>query len=367
MESEPSLQRQKRSSASVTVIIPALRRPDLTERCLRSLASQQAGGMKIEIIVVENEAQADTIFALPKLPASFPFPVRQILLEKNLGTTGSINRAMSETSSEFVLMLNNDVELEPEFTALLRGKLQSSPELAFVTGKLLSAQERTRLDGAGDALLLGGGSYRLGHQDVDAGQFSGPAEMFAACGAATLYRRSAVEQVAGLDGDFFAYLDDIDLAFRLQLCGWQGAYLPEAVAYHIGSATLGDAMHPRIVRWMTRNQLLFLWKNYPAGVLLRLLPRIWVYQILWLAMTLRRGHVFSYMRGLFEALRLFGAMLGKRKQVQSQRKISNTELLEKLRVSEAQIYSWQAQRESGKKSALLRIYFGLFGKPRRQT
>jgi GT2 family glycosyltransferase len=364
MESEPSPKEQKNCSRSITAIIPALRRPDLTERCLRSLASQDIASL--EIVVVENEAQADTIFSLHKLPAAFPFPVRQILLENNLGTTDSINRALSETSSEFILVLNNDVELDPRFAGLLRGKIESSSQLAFVTGKLLNARERTRFDGAGDALLLGGGAYRLGHQDIDAGQFNQPAAVFAGCGAATLYRRSAVEQVAGLDGDFFAYLDDIDLAFRLDLCGWKGAYLPEAVAYHVGSATLGDVMHPRIVRWMTRNQLLLLWKNYPGGVLLRLLPRIWVYQVLWFAMVLRRGHIFSYVRGVFEALRLLLRILGKRKHVQSGRKISDTELLEKLRASEAQIYSWHAQHESGTKSLLLRIYFGLFGKPRQQ-
>ena len=187
--------------------------------------------------------------------------------------------------------------------------------------------------------------------------------MFTACGAATLYRRKAVAQVAGLDGDFFAYLDDIDLAFRLQLAGWKGAYLPEAIAYHIGSATLGQAMHPRIVRWMTRNQLLLLWKNYPGGVLLRLLVRIWVYQILWFAMIMRRGHIFSYVRGIFGALRLLGRMLVKRKQVQSQRIITNRELLARLKASEAQIYSWHTGRHGKEGSWLLRIYFGLFGKP----
>jgi GT2 family glycosyltransferase len=355
------MESELRRETLITIIVPALRRPDLTERCLDSLAAQQATG--IEIVVVENEAQPDTIFQLSKLPRSFPFPVRQILLEKNLGTTDSINRALAETSSEFVLLLNNDVELEPQFTALLAEKLQSEVQLAFATGKLLSARERTRLDGAGDALLLGGGSYRLGHHDVDAGQFDAPAEVFAGCGAATLYRRNALEQVGGLDGDFFAYLDDIDLAFRLQLCGWKGTYMPKAVAYHVGSATLGEAMHPRIVRWMTRNQLLLLWKNYPGGVLLRLLPRMWAYQLLWFAMILRRRRLFSYAYGLFDVLRLIGRMPGKRKRVQSEKKITNPELLKRLRASEGQIYRWHTQREAGSNSALLRIYFRLVGMP----
>jgi GT2 family glycosyltransferase len=347
--------------AYITVIIPALHRPDLTQRCLHSLSLQKATGL--EIVVVENEARQDSIFSLETLPADFPFPVQQILLEKNLGTTDSINRAMAETASEFVLMLNNDVELEPQFTPLLAEKLSSDSQLAFATGKLLNAKDPTRLDGAGDALLLGGGAYRLGHQELDSAQFDQPAEVFVGCGAATLYRREALEQVTGLDGDFFAYLDDVDLSFRLHLCRWRGAYVPNAVAYHIGSATLGVPMHPRIVRWMTRNQLLLLWKNYPTGMLIRLLPRIWVYQFLWFAMVLRRGNILSYLRGNLEALGLLGRTLAKRRQVQSQKKLTNRELLQKLKASEAQIHAWHSTRDARAKSALLRIYFGLFGKP----
>jgi len=361
IESRPLPRRA--SSASITVIIPSWRRPDLTERCLRSLAQQTQKTGEVEIIIVENEAQQGTVFPVESLPAAFPFPVRQILLEQNLGTTDSINRALIDASSEFVLLLNNDVELDPQFIALLAGKLGSGSKLGFATGKLLNAQERSRLDGAGDALLLGGGAYRLGHQDPETGQFNQPAEIFVGCGAATLYRRCALEDAGRLDGDFFAYLADVDLAFRLQLCGWNGVYVPEAVAYHIGSATLGDSMHPRIVRWMTRNQLLFLWKNYPAAVLLRLLPRIWVYQVLWFLMILRRGNIFSYMRGIFEALWLLGRMPGKRRQVQSQAKITNLELLQKLRASEAQIYAWHSSRDIKQKSALLRVYFALCGNP----
>ncbi|HLQ50745.1 MAG TPA: glycosyltransferase family 2 protein, partial [Terriglobales bacterium] len=236
IESRPLPQRA--FSASITAIIPSWRRPDLTERCLRSLAQQTEKSGKVEIVIVENEAQQSTVFPVESLPAAFPFPVRQILLQQNLGTTDSINRALTDTSSEFVLLLNNDVELDPQFISLLAGKLGPGSQFGFATGKLLNAQERSRLDGAGDALLLGGGAYRLGHQDPEAGQFNQPAEIFVGCGAATLYRRRALEDAGRLDGDFFAYLDDVDLAFRLQLCGWNGVYVPEAVAYHIGSATL---------------------------------------------------------------------------------------------------------------------------------
>ena len=111
--------------------------------------------------------------------------------------------------------------------------------------------------------------------------------MIAGCGAAILFRRSVFEEAAGLDEDFFAYLDDVDLALRVQLLGYQGIYVPEATAYHIGSATLGNVVHPEIVEWMTRNQILLVVKNYPGGVLVKLLPQIVGFQVLWLGMALQ--------------------------------------------------------------------------------
>src|SRR5260370_9851966 len=96
IESRPLPQRA--SSASITAIIPSWRRPDLTERCLRSLAQQTEKSGKVDIVIVENEAQQSTVFPVESLPAAFPFPVRQILLDQNLWTTHSLKRSFTDTS-----------------------------------------------------------------------------------------------------------------------------------------------------------------------------------------------------------------------------------------------------------------------------
>src|SRR4030088_2108591 len=262
----------------VSIIIPALKRPDLTQRCIDSVLRQSLPDTEYEIVVVENDAAPETV-----LPGPLPKAVRRIDLAENYGTTGSINRGVAESSSEYVLLLNNDVELGPQFLVTLTSVLSTAQEYGFATGKLISAAgNRDRLDGAGDALLRGGGAFRLGHSDLDVGQFDRSRPVLAGCGAATLFRRSVFEEVQGLDEDFFAYLDDVDLALRAQLLGHEGIYVPDAFAYHIGSATLGRALHPKIVEWMTRYQILLVAKNYPSGVLLRLLPQIVVFQVLWL-------------------------------------------------------------------------------------
>lgn len=284
-----------------------------------------------------------------------------MLLERNYGTTGSVNRALAASDSEFVLLLNNDVELAPEFVQTLRDVLRKNPKLGFAAGKLLSARDLNRLDGAGDALLMAGAAYRLGHGDVDYGYFDEPRRILSACGAATLYRRSALMQAGGLDEAFFAYLDDVDLSLRLHWLGYEGLYEPRAVAYHIGSATLGDPLHPRIVRWLSRNQLLLVFKNFPASVLVRCGLRILWFHLLWMAYCCKKGGFLTYLRALAEVVLLLPRTLRERSRVP--RKITTGEFLTLLRASEAQIRDWQGTTE--KPSRLLNLYFRLFAsKPR---
>lgn len=352
---------RKGESKLVSVIIPALHRPDLTRRCLESLARQTLSDECFEIVVVENEARPETNLSSP-----LPENVRVLELSENHGTTGSINRGCSAIESQYLLLLNNDVELEPDFLAELISKLDESEQYAFATGKLLSAADRNRLDGAGDALLAGGGVYRIGHGDLDTGQYDSCLPVIAGCGAATLVRRSVFDQIGRLDENFFAYLDDVDLGLRVHLYGHQGLYVPTAVAYHIGSATLGgDLFHPKIVEWLTRNQILLVSKDYPISALFRMLPRILVFQLLWLAVITTRGRLGPYFKGMFDAIRLLPANLRKRRVVMENRKISGRDFISLLRVSEQRVYRWHQAQPEKKKSILLKSYFFIFGRHRR--
>lgn len=339
----------------VSVVIPSLHRPDLVQRCLACLAQQTLPQQHFEIVIVENEARPEDA-----RPAPLPDNVRTIPLSENLGTTGSVNCALQQSESEYVLLLNNDIELDPPFIEALVSVLRSDPLFGFATGKLLNARRRAILDGAGDALLRGGGAYRLGHDDEDRGQFGQTTAVIAGCGAATLYRRSVLEQINGLDEDFFAYLDDVDLGLRAHLAGYTGRYTPQAVAYHLGSATLGDVFHPRIAALLTRNQLLLLFKDYPLGVFCRLLANIVLFQLLWLALVIRRGRFLSYLRGLGGALWRLPKMMAKRRRIMRSRRISSSQFLALLRASEQQIFQWQASRSADARSSLLSTYFRLF-------
>jgi len=347
--------RQQSRVKTVAIAIPSLHRPDLTARCIDFIQKQTLPADQWEIVVVENEAPAGKI-----LPDPLPPNTRRIELAANEGTTGSINRAVSATESRYVLLLNNDVEVAPDYVEKLVVALDADPKFGFATGKLLRATQRTHLDGAGDAMLMAGGAYRLGNRDRDSGQFDRAMPVLAGCGAAVLYRREAFVASDGLDADFFAYLDDLDLALRVQLLGYSGVYLPGAVAYHIGSATLGDTLHPRVIEYITRNQIYLLIKDYPQQVFVRLLPRIVVYQCLWLLFALRNGTPSVYFRGLIAGFRGRRTMRQKHRELIAKRRISDDEFLERLRDSERQIYEWHLARPQQERSALLKIYFRLF-------
>ena len=350
--------RQQSRVKTVAIAIPSLHRPDLTARCIDFIRKQTLPADDWEIVVVENEASAAKI-----LPDPLPLNTRRIELPANEGTTGSINRAVAATESRYVLLLNNDVELAADYIQKLAEALDADPKLGFATGKLLRATQRSHLDGAGDAMLMAGAGYRLGNRDPDSGQFDRTTPVLAGCGAAVLYRREAFLASGGLDADFFAYLDDLDLALRAQLLGYSGVYLPGAMAYHIGSATLGDTLHPRVIEYITRNQIYLLIKDYPRPVFRRLLRRIVAYQCLWLMFAVRNGTPGVYLRGLIAGLRGRRAMRQKRSELIARRRISDDEFLERLRASERQIYEWHHARPVQERSALLKIYFGLFGTP----
>lgn len=271
----------------ISFIIPNWNRGDLLKSALASIRAQVLP--PAEILVVDNGSTDESEQIARQAGAHV------LRLGENHGFSYAVNRGIEAARGELLALANNDVEFAPDWTEKLSQRLQQSGRW-FAIGKLLDFARRDRIDGAGDAVCLGGAAWRLGHGRADSSLFDTPRCTFFPSATAVLARRELFERAGKLDEAFFAYLEDVDLGLRAALLGLEGIYVPEAVAYHHGSSTIG-AWSGRMVELLTRNQIFLLAKFYPPGLLWRFRRHILAAQVLWGAMAIRRGRPFAYLRG----------------------------------------------------------------------
>jgi GT2 family glycosyltransferase len=282
----------------VSFLIPNWNRSDLLAAALASIRAQTLA--PLEILVVDNGSADDSIAVAGRAGA------KVLALGKNTGFSFAVNRGLEAARGELVAILNNDVELSPGWTETLAGAI-AEPGRWFAIGKLLDYARRDRIDGAGDAICRGGAACRLGHGRPDGPLFDTPRCTFFPSATALLARREFFERTGPFDEAFFAYLEDADLGLRAALMDLPGVYVPEAVAYHRASSTLG-AWSPAMVEALTCNQILLLAKFYPAELRRRFWRPIVVAQALWALLALRHGHPLAYTRGLLAGLRARAAL-----------------------------------------------------------
>jgi N-acetylglucosaminyl-diphospho-decaprenol L-rhamnosyltransferase len=221
----------QRVSPPVDVVIVAYNRYDLTESCLRHLCAQT---IEHRVIVIDN-GSTDETFA--RVGADWP-AVRLERLPHNHGFAEACNRGVATGAGEIVVLLNNDVDVRPDFLARLVSPLMEDPELGSVAALMLQPGEQL-IDSAGLAAdVVLGGFPRLQGQDAGEARREHPL-LAGPAGTAAAYRRSAWEQVGGLNESIFAYMEDFDLALRLRSSGWRSVVAPDAVGVHLGSATHG--------------------------------------------------------------------------------------------------------------------------------
>lgn len=311
-----------------SIVIPHRNRRDLLERVLQSVAAQRLPhGTDVEVIVVDNGSTDGSASAARARGA------RVIELGANCGVGAALNRGIRQASGEWVAVLNNDVELAPDWLASLSQRARQATAW-FATGKVLDATLKDRIDGAGDAVCRGGAAWRLGHGRPDGPEFACPRPTFFPSATATLFRRDLFDRAGLFDEAFFAYLEDVDLGMRCAALGCRGVYVPEAEAWHRGSETAGK-WSASSVTWITRHQLKLVAKHYSEAMLLRFGWHVLVAQVLWAAMAVARGRYRAWARGARLGLAdCWGAW-------QPGARAGEPSLCRALRASEAEIATFQ--------------------------
>jgi GT2 family glycosyltransferase len=232
---------------------------------------------------------------------------RAVRMGAHGGFARAVNRGIRESQTPLVAIVNNDVELAPDWLERLLAGLEEG--VWFATGRILQAAGRDRIDATYDALCRGGTGWRVGHGCPDGPAFREPCAIGSAPFTAALFRTALFDKIGLLDERFESYLEDVDFGLRCALAGCGGRYVPDAVAWHAGSATLGR-WHPETTRRTARNQVFLIAKHYPGRLLWRYAWPILVAQALWGLVALRHGRGWSWLRGKVEGLRRWRELRG---------------------------------------------------------
>ena len=299
----------------VTVAVLSYDGRHLLEQMLPSLARQNF--RDFEVVVVDNGSRDDTAAFMRE---NWP-QVEVVSLPHNVGVTAALNVCAGAGRGELVALLNNDLELDADCLGELVAALATHPEAGWAGAKLLDFHKRDVIDGAGDVYTWAGAGMRRGHGEVDRGQYDEPRAIFGACGGAALYRRSVLRDVGDFDADFFAFYEDVDWNLRAQLAGYSCRYVPTAVVYHMGSATIGRGLTDFTRYHLWRNTLWVLAKDLPAGALIRHGHRLALGQ-LWAAYEAVKDHKLAiWLRAWRDALLGMPRILRKRRAVQRKRRV----------------------------------------------
>lgn len=221
----------------------------------------------LEIILGDN---ASTDQSISFVEENFP-TVRIIKNEKNLGFAGGYNQVLKQVEAEYFVLLNSDVEVSEGWIEPVIKMMQSDEMIAAAQPKILSYRDKTRFEYAGAA---GGYIDRFGYVfckgrlfdalEKDNGQYNQPSEIFWASGASFFIKNSIWQESGGLDADFFAHMEEIDLCWRLKNQGYKIMYCPDSEVYHVGGGTLSvESSFKTYLNF--RNNLVMLQKNLPKG------------------------------------------------------------------------------------------------------
>jgi GT2 family glycosyltransferase len=264
---------------TVAAIIPHWNRRDLLDSLFSSLHAQTRPFD--EIILVDNGSTDDSADVAERRGATV------LRLGQNLGFAAAVNRGIEKTSADWIAILNNDVTLATDWLEILL-----KTDASFATGKILNAADHSFIDGTFDEISRGVCAWRCGQGKKDSPAWNQPCLIRMAPMTAAIFRKSLFVAVGPLDENFGSYLEDVDFGIRCALAGFEGAYVPAAVAYHLGSATWG-AWNKDTVKRISRNQILLTVKHFGGQ------PRwpIVVGQMLWGLVALRHFRGVSFVRG----------------------------------------------------------------------
>ncbi len=268
----------------ISVVIPNYNGLEHLKTCYESLKKQTY--TQYHLLLVDNGSKDDSVNYTREI-----FPDAAIIeLGYNSGFAKAVNEGIKHSiqkfNSEYILLLNNDIELSPDFLEKGLKAFELDMDASIVAVKMLNYYNRDVIDDCGDFIKGNGGSPSArGHGEKDTGQYNKEEYIFGACAGAAFYNTNIFKEVGFFDESFFAYYEDIDFSFRAQIQGYKCFYEPAAICYHKRGGTSSVATHGFQTEMCERNLVLMRYKNYPLTLYI-------LYQPLFFIARLKRYYSF---------------------------------------------------------------------------
>ncbi len=300
-----------REIADVTVVIPNYNGIKYIDKCLESLYE---GSAAPKVILIDNgSADGSAELAEKKYPMC-----KVVRFKENKGFCRAVNEGIRLSDTEYVILLNNDTRVDKEYVYRLWKAIQKRKDAFSVSAKMLSMQNPKLIDDAGDSYCALGWAFALG-KGKDEALYAKPAEVFASCAGAAIYRKSVFDVIGYFDENHFAYLEDIDIGYRAKISGFSNYFEPGAIVYHAGSAVSGSRHNKFKVRLSARNNIYLIYKNMPFFQILLNSGFIVAGILVKTVFFAKKGLGRIYLKGLAEGVRLCMSEKGKRQKVHFRR------------------------------------------------
>ena len=252
-----------------------------------------------EVIIVDNGSDDGSIDYIKSIKADFSI----VLIEntENLGFAPAVNQAIKKAKNEYIFSLNNDTEVKKGCVKALADLISSDSKIFSVQSKMLQYSNKDLIDDLGDEYNLLGWTKKTA-EGKSSKDYTQVREIFSSCAGAAMYKKSVLDEIGLFDSNFFAYMEDVDLALRSQINGYKNYSCPDAVVYHIGSATSGSRYNEFKVKLAARNNVWTVYKNIPIP--LKILNFIFLFLgfLIKYIFFLKKGFGSTYLSGIKEGL-----------------------------------------------------------------
>lgn len=302
----------------ISLVIVNFNAGDYLLRCLAAVERQTYRDW--EVIVVDNASRDESMASIAELDW-----VKVVCNSENRGFAPAQNQGMRMARGQYIMPLNFDIHLMPNFLEQAVSAFEAFPQVGTISGKILRMEPRwegtCEFDNTGLLLTRRRMPQHRGHGATDQGQYEQRDLVFGALGAAAVFRRAMLEDIAYqgqyFDESFFTWYEDVDLEWRARLRGWDCLYLPEAVAYHVG-----DPQKNQLTAFAARHGIRNRWQMILADDCLHCMRRDarWLAQeeLMLLRHVVTHGRVQAYLQALVELLGRLPAVAAKRRWVRGQ-------------------------------------------------